>query len=143
MGVYLTNDNINLHALNIIPQLTKIDNPISIWKLWNMTPYRCITIVKTFFISQLIYKLYLLPSVKVNAKELQNKLDNFVWGFKRHVVKKRILYASYKVGGLNMVNLEHFFNSLSLSWIFWLHQNIHWHKLVLNDSVDMYVVLEI
>ena len=44
--VYLTNNNTNLHDLNISDQLTKIDNLISIWKLQDMTPYRCITIVK-------------------------------------------------------------------------------------------------
>ena len=77
-----------------------------------MTPYRCITIVKTFLISQLVYKLTLLPTVKVETKDLQNKLHNFVWGSKSHVLKKKILYASHKVDGLNMVNLEHFFNSL-------------------------------
>ena len=49
--------------------------------------------------------------IKVNTKELQNKLDNFVRGFQTHVVKRRIPYASYEIGGLNMVYLEHFFNS--------------------------------
>ena len=77
-GVYLTNDNTNLQYLNITSQLTRIDNLISIWRLQGMTPYRCITIVKMFLISQFIYTLTLLPTVKVNTKELQNKLDNFV-----------------------------------------------------------------
>ena len=63
--------------------------------------------------------------------------DNFVWGFKGHVFKRRILYAAYKVGGLDMVNLEHYFNSLLLSWIYRLHQNIHWYKLFFNDLTDM------
>ena len=112
LGFYLTNNNTNLHALNITPQLIRTDNLISIWKLWDMTPYRNITIIKTFLISQLINKITLLQIVKVNTKESQNKLDYFTLGFKRHVVKKRIPYASYKVGGLNMANLEHFFNSL-------------------------------
>ena len=98
----------NLHDLHITLQLTKIDNLISIWKLQDMTPYRCITIVKTCLISQFIYKLTLFPQVTVNTKELQNKLDNFVWGLKKTCCPKRILHASYKVGGLNMVNLEYF-----------------------------------
>ena len=55
LSVYLTNNNIHLLDLNITPQLTKIDNLISIWKLQDITQYGCITI-KTFLTSQLIYK---------------------------------------------------------------------------------------
>ena len=65
LSFYLTINITNLHDLNITPQLTKIDNVISIWKLWEMIPYGHITIVKTLLISQLIYKLTLLPTVKV------------------------------------------------------------------------------
>ena len=118
MGVYLTNDNTNLHDLNITPQLTKIDNLISMQRFWYMTQYRHITIVKSFLISWLIYELTLPPTVEVTTKELQNKSDNFISGFKKHVVKKRLLNTSYKVGGLNMVDLEHFliaYNSLGFT----------------------------
>ena len=72
LGVYLTNGSTNLHDLNIAPQLTGINNLTSIWKLQDMTPYGCITIAKTFLISQLTYKVTLVPTVKVNTKELQN-----------------------------------------------------------------------
>ena len=75
-----------------------------------MTQYGHIAILKISLIFQLIYKLTLFAMAQINTEEVQNKLDNFVRGFKWHVVKKRILYVSYKVPGLYMVNLD-FFNS--------------------------------
>ena len=76
--VYLINDNTNLHDLNITPQFTKIDTFISMWILWGMTAYGNITIVEICLISQCINKLNALPTVEVNTKKLQNKLDHFV-----------------------------------------------------------------
>ena len=50
---YLTNDNINLHYLNITPQLTKIDHLVSIWKLWDMTHTDIFLLLKHFLFPNL------------------------------------------------------------------------------------------
>ena len=78
-----------MKQIYITHQLTKVDILISIWKLQDITPYGHLTIVKTFLIFQLIYKLTLLSTVKVNTKELENKLDSFVWDLKDMLSKRK------------------------------------------------------
>ena len=59
------------------------------WKLWDMTPYAFITMIKTVLISQFIFKLTLLPTGKINTKDLlmekKTNLCRFIYQYKCNI----------------------------------------------------------
>ena len=56
-----------------------------------------------------------------------NKIEklciNFIWKDKRHEVNKQTLCLPIEQGGLNMVNLKDFDNSLKITWVRKLYSN--------------------
>ena len=50
-------------------------------------------------------------------KELENLAFSFIWGHKIDRIKRDIITRDYSQGGLRMVNIKLFIQSLKLSWI--------------------------
>ena len=66
------------------------------------------------------------PGDKI-LKQINDMLFQFVWQGPIGKIKKEVLVKDYTNGGLNMINLTAFINSLKSTWI---HRAIHEVKKV-------------
>ena len=77
-----------------------------------------ITVIKTFALPKLIYPFtVLLDPPKEVIQKLNSEIFSFIWDSKPDKIKRSTLYRDYKNGGLRMINLECFLNSLKASWM--------------------------
>jgi len=90
-------------------------------KHWNkryLTPLGKITVIKTFIISKFVHVASIIPLPKdEKLKELERIILNFLWDNKPAKIKSKQITQPYRNGGLQMINIRSFFQSLKLTWI--------------------------
>ena len=89
-----------------------------------MSVHGRITIAKAILISQYTYVLTILDiGTEDEIQQIQLHINNFIAYNEYEITKKRtwipnnILYGDRKLGGFNMIKLDHFFQALKTSWI--------------------------
>ena len=103
---------------NINNKLVEINRTIAIWRGRNITPVGKIVLIKSTLVSKFTHILLSLPSPKNETmKTLENVLRNFIWDQKPPKFRKEIVENPHNLGGLKMINLVAFNNSLKISWL--------------------------
>ena len=76
-------------------------------------------IIKTFVLSKLIYALSSLPTPsKFVLNQIEKKtMYAFIWDNNPEKVKRDTLIQEYEMGGMKIVDMEKFIQSLKISWI--------------------------
>ena len=131
LGVVFTKDLKNVTEINIRPRLMQIEKEIVQWRRRHLTPFGKIAVIKSLLISKLVHLLAALPNPTAKTrKEIEKMFYNFIWGSKRDAIKRTRLTQDYAKGGLRMIDLNAFIDSLKLSWLkrLFLSQSI-WAKL--------------
>ena len=115
------NFNVNLDCMpkeNFDCKLITIKNVLKNWDKRNLTPIGKIVVLKTLALPILNHIFISLPTPAENQmKELENLAFSFIWGHKTDRIKRDIITRDYSQGGLRMVNIKLFIQSLKLSWI--------------------------
>ena len=93
-----------------------IERSIRAWTMRNLTMVGKILIVKSLLVSKLSFigSIMNLPTDFVNR--VNKMFFKFVWGGSEKV-KRTTLINGYDKGGLNMINLRDFLDSLKMNWI--------------------------
>ena len=103
---------------NLYPKLNDFTNCLKRWQHRKLTLMGKITVIKTFALPKLIYPFtVLLDPPKEVIQKLNSEIFSFIWDSKPDKIKRSTLYRDYKNGGLRMINLECFLNSLKASWM--------------------------
>ena len=109
----------------------QIEKEIVQWRRRHLTPFGKIAVIKSLLISKLVHLLAALPNPAAKTRnEIEKMFYNFIWGSKRDAIKRTRLTQDYAKGGLRMIDLNAFIDSLKLSWLkrLFLSQSI-WAKL--------------
>ena len=97
-----------------------VNNIIKSTEHWNkryLTPLGKITVIKTFLLSKFNLLFLTLPNpVDSTVKTIQKLFFNFLWDGKPDKIKRKQITKPYNQGGLNMVDLFPYIQSLKLSW---------------------------
>ena len=120
--------------LNFKDKIKAIENNIKIWKRRYLSPIGKITVIKSLLIPTLTHLFISLPNPNGTVMAQLNKLFfDFLWQGPAKV-KKTIITKKYEEGGLKMINLSAFVDSLKLSWVRRLlrDNNSTWKLLIQN-----------
>ena len=118
LGVVFPKNLKNVTEINIRPRLVQIEKEIVQWRRRYLTPFGKITVIKSLLISKLVHLLLALPNPTATMlKEIEKMFYNFIWGSKRDAIKRTRLIQNYANGGLRMIDINAFINSLKLSWL--------------------------
>ena len=125
-----TNDNVNILGIiftttlsdfpsaNINPIMVKMNNLSKIWGKRKLTLFGKRTIIDTLLVSQLIYRLSVIPTPDLHCmKQIDGILFNFLWDNKPHKIAKSLVCNTYNNAGLKMVDIYHKDKSLKIGWI--------------------------
>ena len=108
----------NITELNIQPKIEKMEKTLKLWGFRNITPMGRITILKSLVLSQITHILQALPTPESQLlTTIENLCFDFIWGKKRHEVKKDTVYKDIGDGGLKMLNMAEFDFSLKITWL--------------------------
>ena len=103
--------------LNCSKKINEIEETLRKWRRRILTPIGKIVIVKNLLISKLNHLFLTLPNpLELDFRKLKTLLNTFVYG-KSFKVKQSVMIKDYNQGGLKMINLEAFVNSLKITCI--------------------------
>ena len=131
LGIQFDTDLSKMIEINYKDKLDKIKIKIKNWQSRQLTPIGKITVIKTLLIPMLNHLFISLPNPPVKIiKELNETFYKFIWN-RIDRIKRDMLCKEYIQGGLKMINVEAFLNSLKTTWIRRLITNNHkWTKLI-------------
>ena len=131
LGVVFSQDLRNIAEINLRPKLIQIQKEIVQWRRRHLTPFGKITVIKSLLISKIVHLFLALPNPTAETlKEMERMFYKFIWDGKRDSIKRTRLTQGYANGGLCMIEMKTFLNSLKLSWLrrLFLSQSV-WAKL--------------
>ena len=118
LGVDFTVNLQDISDININKKITEITKEINNWSRRHLTPLGKIVVLKTLILSKIVHLLISLPppSEKV-MKELNSIFYKFLWNGGPDKVKRTIITQKLENGGLGMIDLKSFEQSLKITWI--------------------------
>ena len=135
------NFHIELDQMKKINFKEKIQKIRSLIKLWNrryLTPLGKITVIKTLLLPILNHLFISIPNP---SEQIIKELNNiyffiFLWDGPAKI-KQNVVVKQYCEGGLRMINLKAFINSMKLTWLRRvILSNGPWQSIV-NDTINL------
>ena len=118
LGIRFSVDLQEMTNLNYSLALEKSEKLLHSWKKRAVTPLGKITVIKTFIISKFAHLFTCIPSPDVHfIKTLNTLLFCYLWNGKPDKIKRKWITQDYDYGGLRMINLNCFIQSLKLTWM--------------------------
>ena len=116
LGIYVGGNQEECDNLNWLPKLTEIEDTLNKWKFRDLTLFGKVTVIRTLAVSKLTFvgTNCKIPSGVI--KKLNSLLYGFIWG-QRDRIKRNVLINEIERGGINMIDIESYFQSLNGSWI--------------------------
>ena len=88
------------------------------WSKRDLTPLGRITVIKTLIISKIIHFLIALPSPSDKLlKQINSMFFSFIWNGQPDKIKRNVSALNVINGGLGMVDIRAFDQSLKLAWV--------------------------
>ena len=116
LGIYVGHSKIECHNLNWENKLLKIESQINNWSSRKLTLMGKIYLIKSEFLSKIIYSATILPIPDGYIKKLNKILFKFLWPGSEKI-KRVILQNDFEHGGLKMINITTQFYALKAAWI--------------------------
>ena len=92
-------------------------NILNSWSARRLTLLGKITIIKSLAVSQIVNVLPSLPTHQGALKEINSLLYDFLWDKKGDKIKRVEMINDYDKGGLKMIDIRSFNESLKMKWI--------------------------
>ena len=123
LGISFTTNRHASLKLNLDPKLDEFKTCLKQWQHRKLTLLGKVTVIKTYALPKLIYPLTVLrtPDQKT-IKQINDIMYDFLWDKKPAKIKRDTIIQQYEDGGLKMVEIEKFINSLKCSWIKRIHE---------------------
>ena len=127
---------------NYFEKIKDIEKMLNGWLYRHLSPYGKIVVIKSLALSKLSHIALVVPNLAKNhLKKLENILFSFLWSNKSAKVSKIDSYKPLKKGGLGMVEVSTFWNSLKCSWTRRILHQMHsgqkfWKQILLNKILQ-------
>ena len=90
---------------------------LSNWSARRLTLLGRIAILKSLVVSQIVYVLSSPPTPQGVIKEINFLLYDFLWDGKSDKIKRTEMINIYSKGGLKMIDIQSFNQSLKMKWV--------------------------
>ena len=114
-----------MQRINYTDKIQKISSLIKLWKRRYLTPLGKITVIKTLLLPLLNHLFISIPNPNDQILTELNKIFfEFLWEGPAKI-KQNVVVKQYCEGGIKMINLKAFINSMKLTWL---------KRMILSDS---------
>ena len=118
LGITFTTNRNMMLKLNLEPKLDEFKTCLKQWQHRKLTLIGKVTVIKTFALPKLIYPLTVLQTPSTNIiKQINDIMYDFLWDSKPSKIKKDTVIKNYEDGGIKMIDICKFINSLKCTWI--------------------------
>ena len=113
--VFSNNKNNNIFTLNLLPKIDAFCNCLKQWQHRKLSLIGKITVIKSYAFPKLVYPLTVLPNPPNDIlKKINNAIFEFLWDNKPDKIKRQTITQDYEKGGLKMLDIYKFLNSLKV-----------------------------
>ena len=148
--VFSTNKERSL-KFNLDSRIKQFETCLKQWQHRKLTLMGKITVIKTFALPKLIFALSARPNPSnVTINHVEKIVYAFIWDHKPEKIKRNTLIQKNEAGGIKMVDIRKFIQSLKITWIKRLldpNSNSLLQKIYLNRvnnfGVDLYFECDI
>ena len=146
LGIYAGHNRKKAYELNWDRRIEKIKAVLQIYKIFNLTYFSKVEVIKRYALSKIIFPASLLVVPDPIIIQLNTIFFEFLWGNKKDKLKRNVACISQKNGGLGMVDVKLFFNAIKAAWVPRLLSNQgKWKDLILefcrNHNFDLKFLL--
>ena len=143
LGIWLTADLNECETINYDDKFSEIKILFRAWLKRQITPLGRIAVLKSLILSKLVHLWLLLPNPPDTFMNgLQRMCFKFVWGKKQDRINRATTVKSISNGGLGIVDIKHFANSLKLTWIKKCKYSNHGWKNVISSVLPLITSLD-
>ena len=115
--VFSTNKDRNL-KFNLDSKIKQFETCLKQWQHRKLTLMGKNTVIKTFALPKLIFALSALPNPShITINHIEKIMYAFIWDNKPEKIKRNTLMQKYEAGGIKMVGIRKFMQSLKITWI--------------------------
>ena len=117
LGVHFGHDISKCQQSNIEKQLQKTKEIINNWNKRNLSIIGKITIVKSLLLPNITYIASVCTIPKEYIQRFKTMIYSSIWGGKKDRIKHTDLCKDYSKGGLKMIDIDQYLNSIQISWL--------------------------
>ena len=114
LGVWISTLEDSSRHFNFIEKVEKIKSILDNWSARRLTLLGKITTIKALAVSQIVYILSSLPTPSDILKTINSILYDFLWNGKGDKIKRTTMINKYEKGGLKMLDIYSFNESLKM-----------------------------
>ena len=141
LGIEFSVDLHEIPKLNYDKKLIKLKSIIKSWSKRSLTPIGRIHLIKSLMISQFNNLFMSLPNPDNGfLNDLNSTLYHFLWNSSNNKIKRDIVTQDYCEGGLKMVDIRFFVDSLKLSWIKRLYRTTAKWQIICETYADIHML---
>ena len=117
LGITFHIDLDKIQRINYTEKIHKIKSIITLWKRRNLTPLGKVTVIKSLLLPIFNHIFISIPNPKDETlKAINDIFFEFLWTGPAKI-KQKVVVKQYCEGGLKMINLKAFVNSMKLTWL--------------------------
>ena len=133
LGIWFTNDLKDIININFDIKFREVKILYNIWIKRQITPVGRVSILKSLILSKLTYLWILLPNPPNSILcDIQKSIFEFVWGFKRNRINKKVSTKNIAEGGIGIPDIKNYIMALKLTWIKRILTSTHKWKTILS-----------
>ena len=117
LGVWFSTVEENASYDNFSEKIERMKNILNSWSARRLTLLGEIMIIKSLAVSRVVHVLSSLPTHQGALKEINSLLYDFLWDKKGDKIKRVEMINEYDKGGLKMIDIQSFNESLKMKWI--------------------------
>ena len=118
LGMTFSNNANDIEENNLTPKLNQYLQCLQHWKKHNLTLFGKICVLKTYALPKLTYPLTILENPNsIIMKILKDSMFKVLWDGKPDKISRKVIVQNYSNGGLKMIEIESYINSLKAKWI--------------------------
>ena len=142
-------DHLNVLGIDIYPEtektlknyesvIKKMNKILDQWSLRGLTVIGKILVSNTLAVSQLVYRLFCLPTpTKVQFKSMKNTIREFLWNKGKALIAYDKLTYDIQWGGLRLVDIEAKNQAFKISWVHRSYNTIAGWKIFASQLLPM------
>ena len=117
LGISISKQLNDIEILNYKEKIVQIKNKLNMWKSRKLSIKGKITILRSQIIPIILYTAAVLYTPQNIMEEIDSLFFSFIWPYKKHHVKKKVLVQRIECGGLKMPDIASMIKACKLTWI--------------------------
>ena len=135
LGCYMSANKLQLYKDNFIPLVKGLKQDLERWSELNINLIGRINLFKMMWLPKFLYVFQTISITPPKSffKNVNSLITSFIWANKSHRIKRKLLQYPREEGGLNLPDMELYYNACQMFYIY---------NIINNTNEEPWIVIE-